>query len=286
MNNPRFLLTNEFDDASLSATSEATALPVTNLQDELRTKVYRASATAATVYIDMGEAMECNVLAVVQHNLDYDGTFCVAGGSSSGASDTYCQSFDAWIPLFGAGEGGAGEHGAGGYLTKDEIGTYFPAGVLRIMYFGANYRARYWSIGLLNAANDDGYVEAGRAVLGYYNASGVGVSGPLVNTPQDPSRITYSRGGQAWRDARTKYRTASYQFQFIAEEDIYTTWFALVQRLGVGVSFVADMYPENGNYSRNLMNQFYGHIPQGGINPIQTQLPAFGFTAMEIRESR
>ena len=224
-------------------------------------------------------------LALIQHNLSYDGVITLQAGSAPGTSDLMDQAYPAWEPLFGLGEGGLGQYGLGGYLTPEQVQTFFPAGTLRIIYFD-EVRARYWRLLLEDADNPNGYLQAGRVILDFYRQSSRMVASGMKITAQDPSKVSYSKGGQAWRDARTKYRTGTYRYQYIPENQTYGLFFAMLQELGVGVSFVADFFHGDSQVSRRLHNQLYCHIPAGALPPLENLTPNYGHVTLTVRESR
>lgn len=282
----RFLLGTAVDQAQISASSQVDTLPVGNLQDQQRTKLWRATGCAQEyVDIDLGRVKSLTALALIQHNLSYDGVITLQAGSAPGTSDLMDQAYPAWEPLFGLGEGGLGQYGLGGYLTPEQVRTFFPAGTLRIIYFH-EVRARYWRLLLEDADNPDGYLQAGRVILDFYRQSSRMVASGMKITAQDPSKVSYSKGGQAWRDARTKYRTGTYRYQYIPENQTYGLFFAMLQELGVGVSFVADFFHGDSQVSRRLHNQLYCHIPAGALPPLENLTPNYGHVTLTVRESR
>jgi hypothetical protein len=280
------MLGTDVDRATLTASSASPSLPVKNLQDQQRTKKWRTTGCAEEhVDIDFGAVKPANALALIQHNLTYDGQITITAGSSPGASDLFSQTWPAWEPLFGFGEGGSGVHGLGGYLTPAEVETYFPAGTMRLIYFD-EVRARYWRITLADAGAPDGWLEAGRLILDYCRQSTRMVSSPMRITPQDPSLVTYSKGGQAWRDAQTKFRTGTYRYEYIPDNQTYGLFFAMIQELGAGVSFAADFFHGDSQVSRRLHNQLYCHIPAGALPPLENVTPNYGHVELTVRESR
>jgi hypothetical protein len=282
----RVLTGTDIDAATLTASSEANGLPVENLQSDFRKRVWRSTALDGQyVDIDFGETKACNALALVNHNLTASGEITLTAGTSAGDNSLLDVTFDAWEPLFGLGEGGFGLHGWGGFLTAEEIATYLPAGTMRLYYFTDAVTARYWRVAFSDPTNPDGYIEAGRILMDSYQEAIDGIA-RLGNVPVDPSTVQYSKGGQAWRNRQTPYRTAQAQISAIHEEDIYSLWYALAQEVGVGRSFVADLLAEGDNVGMRLHNQLYCHIPQGGISEIVVTPPAVGSFNLSLRESR
>ena len=282
----RFLLGSFVDQATLSATSAEANFPVTNLQNELRTKAWRSTGLAdQEVYIDFGKVREMNSLAIINHNLTAEGAFTIKAGSSAGADDIMSAQYQAWETLFGWGEGGYGEHGFGGFLTEEEIAIYFPAGPMRVIYFDPA-SARYWTIGFSNPSNNDGYLQVGRLILDRYRQSSRMIAIGAGATPQDPSKVSYSKGGQPWRDARTKYREVSHRYEYIPANQTYGLFYEMLQRVGVGVSFVADLFHGDTMVGRRLQNQLYCHLPEGGVPPLEQDVANLGHVELSLRETR
>ena len=102
MSNIRFIYNNtSFDSATLSATSEASGFPATNLQEQRRKKVWRSSSlTNQYISIDFGSGgIYANSVALINHNLTYNGQFkLTATDNSDYESDLKLDTgwIDAW----------------------------------------------------------------------------------------------------------------------------------------------------------------------------------------------
>ena len=288
---PRFLTRRylDLDQLAIFASSEATGFGVANLLDEARTQVWRAtSAEAAHVDLDLGLALPVNCLAVVQHNLSYEGVIQISAGADQGGAELLEHEEDAWECLWGADECAADEHGADGYPSSEELARYFPAGTLRLIYLPQLVSARWWRIGLVGPAwadqyNPSGLIQAGAILPGFYFQADRGVSAPLPLGPDDDSKLDYAEGGQHWRDEGPRYRGGKYPFQQLEEGQAVGSWWDLLQEVGVGVSFVADYFPGATSQVLRLRNQLYCH--QVKIQPINLSRVVKGALTLEVRES-
>jgi len=269
------------DAATLTASSETAELPVANLQDDRRTKVWRAQTTEAYVDIDLGVSRPVGAVAVVNHNLSQAGRFIVQAGTSQGDASLLDITEDAWEPLYGFGEGGFGEHSFGGYLSDEEIAIYYPAGSLRLIYFD-QVDARHWRITLSEPDHPDGYVEAGRIMLDAYRSSQRGVSLGLEMLPVDPSPVSYSLGGQAWVDQRPAYRQMTVTYR--GAPDALDLWYAVLQEVG-RAPFVGDFLHDHPAVSARLRAQLYCHLPQDGGQSIRLGYGNRGEVQLTVRES-
>ncbi|MBI4800626.1 MAG: hypothetical protein HY794_18200 [Desulfarculus sp.] len=274
------------DSATLSASSANGALPVANLQIDLRNKVWQATGCASEyVDIDIGSLRPFTGVAIANHNLTASGIFTLSAGTIPGGSDLYAQAFSAWEPLLGAGEGWSGQYGAGGYLTAADIAKFYAAGSLRLFYFTQTL-ARYWRLGLADPTNPEGAVRVGRIYLDAYRNSSRGVLPGAENGTQDPSKVVYTPGGQQRRNQRIQYKTARYQFDHTPGAETYAFWFDLMQEVGVGRSFVGDFMPNATNMAQRLRNQIVCFIPEGGLRPITLQRQDMGAVEIEVQEAR
>jgi len=276
-----------FDAATVSASSAAASLPASYLQNEQRQKVWRSTSLAGQyIRIDLGAVELVDSLVLINHNLTVSGEVTIKAGTSPGDDSILSETHNAWLPLWGFGDAGFGEHGYGGYPTDAERATYYPAGPFRWLYLTAGQtRARYWEIDFSDAGNADGYIELGRILIGTYQESTRKVGLGMRNRPEDPSKLYYSLGGQVWVDEKTKYRVARVPFKATPGTETWGLWYALFLELGVGRSFAVDLLPDVSNVGMRLHNQFYGHIPEGGIPDIEVPFMDRGNLTLELRES-
>lgn len=285
MANSRIITGTLVDGAAVTASSQTASLPASNLQNDIRGKVWRPTG-CADEYADFvfDDPHPFNCLAVLNHNLTAYGEITVQAGTGVGDSSLMNETFDAQEILFGFGEGGFGEHGFGGYLTTNEIATYFPAGALRVIYFDQVW-SKYWRIKFADPNNPAGYIEVGRLLLDAYRQSEQGVALGMPNTPDDPSLVSYSEGGQTWKTSKKRYRTASYTYPYVSANQSYGLWYSLLQELGVGSHFVGDFLYGTGNLSMRMHNQLYCHIPAGGLSGITLLEKGQSNFSLSVRES-
>ncbi len=242
----RFWVNNDFDSAGVSASSEA--LPVANLQDQLRTRLWRSTGTDEHVDVDFGEAVICSGLALINHNLSPEATITLSAGSSQGASDLGSWSWDAWEAVFGWGEWdwGDGRTTWGGIIDEAELRT----DPIRLCYFTPT-AARYWRVSLSDPASTDGYIQVGRMFLCRYYEPLRGVGAPYRFRPVDPSRRSKSLGGQWWSDVRRRYYEATFSFRFLPPEDIWWGMVEMLRRVGVQRDIIVDPWPEAPEAARS-----------------------------------
>ena len=140
------------DAATLAASSQVATLPVANLQNMQPKRKWRSGGVTESITIDLGAAVACNGFALIGHNFTSAATIRVRGKATadvtvSPAVDTTAVS--AW-PASG----------------KPSI-TRWPQWLSWVSW--ANETAlRYWRVDIADAGNADGYLQAGRLMLGRY----------------------------------------------------------------------------------------------------------------------
>lgn len=286
------------DSATLGASSQNPALPVGNLQIDLRNKVWQATGCVSEyVDIDFGAPKPFTGIAIANHNLTAAGTFTLNAGSAPGAQDLLSQPFNAWESLAGAGQGWAGQYGAGGFPSSTDIAKLYAAGSLRIFYFANQVQARYWRLGISDPANPAGVVQVGRIYLDAYRVSSRGIlpdsagggaaaGGSSESGPQDPSKVFFTPGGQQRKNQRTQFKSALFQFDHTPGSETYSFWYDFMQEVGVGRSFVGDFMPDSTNTAQRLRNQMVCFILEGGLRRIKMQRQDMGLVELEVQEAR
>lgn len=75
--------------ATITPATEATAYPATNLYDRQAARVYRStSASAISLLIDMGVAVSCDTVAIINHNLTAASSILLKAGATSPPAST------------------------------------------------------------------------------------------------------------------------------------------------------------------------------------------------------
>jgi hypothetical protein len=201
---------NRADAAVLSADSELSTLPASNVQNpHIARKWHTAPGVKATRRVcDMREAVECAVRALLGTNLTAAATLQLR------ASDT--------------------DPAALGALAYDSgvIAAGVKAG------YGAAYKAfnavsaRYWGLDIADASLPDN-VQIGRLFLGPCWHCSVPQSYDWSVTALDESRLSESWGGQTHADERPQRRVLQFALEWMDEAEMYTNAFAMARANGV-----------------------------------------------------
>jgi hypothetical protein len=201
-------------------TSETDGLPVENLANELRTKVWRTgtSTAAENVVIDLGSAQAATCVILLDHNLT----------ASDSAIALEANSADSWgAPAFSQA------------LTR-------VAGPISAWFASQSYR--YWRLKFTKSAAGQTR-DIGRLFLGTY------YEGPTASSfdikPQDLSKLGRSIGGQNYADARSIYDVIDLGFE-VLEKAQYQSLREIADAVGTHTSFFVsvnhDEEPEDWLY--------------------------------------
>lgn len=211
----KLLITNYFASGTVTSTSAAAALPVTNCQNPERRKVFRSLAQTADqeIFCDLGSARLCNSIFI---------------------ANLYAQSGGA-VTLH---EGGTGAS-PGAYNLVGTLPAVSSDTNLTSLRFN-DTTARHWKIKVANGGVSY-YMEAGYISLGASVALDEKMDPVLKVGRVDPSVPSASPDGQMSFTTRTHYYRGSISFSFLLEADatrFHETWNAVGNR--VPFFFAAD----------------------------------------------
>jgi len=269
-NNFRMIWDNsKFDAATLTASSEAANLPVTNLQDTKRRKVWRTTGITGQYFTaDLGDNPKTvHCVAFVNHNFTTTATVTITASNASDFSDPVYSASDVrlWQNVYPWGAGSWGEGSWGGGLSEEDRNALFISPI-RIIWTGA-VKARYWKFEFADDSNTDGYFEIGRVFISpYFEPKYNFAHGWEIGIKED-TVITKSVGKQKWVDEKPWYHVIKLPLHAIAETDKYSGFIAMCKRLGVRKDFILDLFPNATETSKELYNTFYGSFTE---NPVIT----------------
>jgi hypothetical protein len=183
----RTLIENDYDDGTLTASSEASGFQASNTKDSRLSRVWRSSGTTENVVVDLGSAVSCDFVAIANHNFTSGATLTLEANSS-----------DSWTsPPFSES------------LTWD-------AGIIWKAFTAASYR--YWRIVIEDGSNGDGYVKMGRVGLGtYYQLPGFTTR--YKRTTRTTTKVQKSQTGQVYADIGYRYRNYTMQWPLVEQAE-------------------------------------------------------------------
>lgn len=204
MPNCRLIAPNAFDDLALTDSPAMVAtLPVGYLQDAGRSRTARSDGLPATQYIrgDWSESKTCSGFALWRHNLTGAATLRLKLWAGAGQTGTLL--YDSGAVALGDinlwGEFTWGVDTWGGWLFQD-----WP--VACAVHWFAAVSALSFELAIVDPANTDGYVEAGRIYLGQYFSPTKNFSFGGKLRWEDDSTQERTEGGSLRTDSRDPYR--------------------------------------------------------------------------------
>lgn len=259
-----------------------------NLQDPQRTRVWRTTGLISqSLTVDFGAAHSPACLGVIDHNLTTDGKMTLQASNATNFSSLLLnEEFDAWEPIIGAGELGAGKSLAGGYPTA-ATRSWLAPNPIRVFYFRPLpqddvIEARYWRLLFDDPANPDGYFQIGRIFLcqfdEYVKQFGIGVE----FDGSDDTIIAKTPGGQSWRVPRPFAEIRRTPWNTFRREDLFWKFLFFRKKVGLFQCFVADLIPA-GNPAERYFNLLYCTL-NGVPNPVGDN-PHYFKLQMEFIES-
>jgi len=189
----RFLWNNLFDDAVVSASSEESEFPVSNVKHRWHTRHWRSTDVSSEwVKWDLGSVKDIKAFVLKYHNFTSGATLKIQANSS-----------DSW-----------------GSPPLDESLTYNAGHLVKFWDSAQSYR--WWRVTIADAGNSDGYLRVGRIFCGDYFSPQYNFTNAYRKRLVDPSVKMYSAGGQISVSAKTHYRTWVYNFELIKTPDNQT----------------------------------------------------------------
>lgn len=192
--------------ATLSGGSWQAATPLTNLQNQLLSKVARSTnalAASSIIQADLGAtALNVRIISLCAHNISAAGTIRARGFSDSGYTTMVTGADTGTVNAWTA------EAIAAGIANYPKNWTFV---------FSTTKTARYWKIEITDTGNAAGYIEAGRCWIGQADFEpAVGVSYGMSNGFESRDVIEESLGGVPWGEKRTPRRALVAKFDVIS----------------------------------------------------------------------
>jgi hypothetical protein len=199
---------NLVDTGTVTAASESSTLPSTNLKDKRVSKPWRALATTTSVSCDFGSAVAVRVVAMLGCNL---------------------SSTDTWRIRLSAVSAGAGE-----LLDTGAIASGVQAGYEQAVYLlAASVNARYLKIDIVATSRASiGTFDVGRLWAGSVWAPTIGIVIPWDEGWVDLSEAPRARrSGVRFNDEGAQYRTMNVSFEDLSDAERLTA-LAIDQAVG------------------------------------------------------
>lgn len=263
-NNMRIVYDNLVDTASVSASSTAGSLSVSNLKTNYKTQVWRSVGTSATLTVLFNEAEFISYVGLPFCNLTSDSTMQVRIYSdTSGTNLVYDSGVFSGAPPTSFGSINFG---------------FVPLGVNYYAYLNAGTYAYHWvdpvavgqrvEITLEDPTNVAGYIESARLVIGAHWS-------PVINTSYG-SEVGFIDNSQQIRtaagDTRTynsfKTRTLTLDLEALDDSEIATIQ-SIVRSVAKSKPILISVYPQDDDSSKEQAYQIFGKQPDVNSFTIQ-----------------
>jgi hypothetical protein len=265
------------DDITVTASPAAVStLPAAHLQNSQPQRKWRSTSTAdQTLTMDLGQERQVSMVALYAHNLSGSGTVQLQGATDTGfTAIVFDQTWDALDPIYGWGEFPWGMVGWGGY--DDEAGWRYQ---YTIKWFGRTV-ARYWRIIISDASNGDGYLQAGRLMLGDHLELETNIDWSPEADWVNPSKIIETRASATRSDNREPYRVMRCSNSYLNKIESGKL-LDLKRFRGVTKDVLISLYPDDGSTLERRTTMLGRMIEWEPSRHVQYQLWTTGFTFRE-----
>ncbi len=216
---------NKSDAALISAGSQVTTLPASNVQAAHVSKKWHTLAGVKSSYLllDMLAAVSCALLGVLGSNLTATATFRLRASNTDATA------------------------AAGDLLDTGTISAGVKTGYGAIYYSFNAVSARYWRLDLTDASLPDN-LQVGRLFLGPCWAPSENQEYGWNVTALDDSDLVESYGLQTYADEKPQRRQLQFSLAFMNEAEMYGNAFALSRAAGRVRDVLAVQDSINGAY--------------------------------------
>lgn len=238
---------NHADAAVFSGGGWSPGLPASNLGDRQPSRVARTLSSDpvdTTVDLDFGEARPVRFVALVRHSLTQSGRWRLILANDAGFAAPLHDSgsMEIWPAVTPFGVGVWGEFNWGGRLSPEEAATY---GIAAFHVLPVPVIARRLRLELDDAGNPDGWLQAGRLVVGPAWQPRVNLQYGWSIEQVDDSRTVRSRGGQSYVDVQPKYRRLRFAFDHLERDEVFGQAYELERLKGVGGDLMVMVDPDD-----------------------------------------
>ncbi len=181
---------NYVDNAAITANSETSGYPATNIQDVQLAKKYRSSGVSSEwIKFDFGGAKAIKGIFVLGHNITSGATIKIQANSS-----------DTWTsPAIDQN------------MNYDEDVIYY--------LFSSEQSYQWWRFHVEDGGNPDGYIEIGRVEICKLLELGDVINSDYPETIYRTDKTQYTLTGQVFGDEGISYKLWSLGMPFLTDDD-------------------------------------------------------------------
>lgn len=265
MSNMRIVWDNAADRGSIAATSEAGQLVAANLRNNLKSKVWRALSTEASIILAWDTPEPIGAVVLAFNNLTSKATVRIKGYTWS----------DSMIPEYNSG---AVECAPAPALGQFQWGTplgenFYKRGGASLFAYGYGGYGVVWvpggrafrrmEIRISDPDNPDTYIEVGRLIAGPWWS-------PMYNfdfnhsvTMYDSTENKRTGGGDLRGEKMAKWRIIDFSLSNMNSED-RAAMMRMVRLHGVSEPFFISLFPESEDKLLEQSYQLWGKLTEPG----------------------
>jgi len=195
---------NQTDDATLSGGSWDAAYPLTHLKNRYlfqRARTTDNLATSSQFVVDTGENQTIGLVALVRTNITLNGTVRVKGFSDAGLTTLVYDSGNLPVTV----EGEFAHH------------------------FAPSEAARYWQVLIVDTVNPAGYIEIGRAFVGWRFMPAVCQDWGMTIGVESQTVVMQALAGPEFFDSRPNRRVLKGQWSWLTQTEAHDVWLAILR---------------------------------------------------------
>lgn len=247
MSNLRVIYDNAADRATLSSSATAGSLGVSNLVTDIKSAVCRSTTTSLTITATWPTAETLGAAVFAFTNCTDNATITVSAYTLQGDSTpVYTDTFVA---------------SRGAVTNSRGVNNFaYGGGVYARAWFAQKVTVQKLVITLSDPNNPQGYVEAGRLIVGDYWLPSFGVEQANTSmTVNDSSTQTRTHAGDMYVTVLPRYKKMSLSMPSLDKTDRVPLWSILYNNGMVKPVFVS-VFPNNSDPNMEHANQMYGRL--------------------------
>lgn len=283
MPNLRIVYNNAADRATVVASTTAGSLVAGNLQSNLKSEIWRSTATTATLTLTWATTETVACVALPFCNLTSSATIRVQCYTNTG--DVTAVRDTGAVQACPASASYGNDYGVTGSANS------FIRGGVNTFAFGGGAYADVWFtatpvkkivITLTDASNPDGYIEAAKLVVGTYwtPERNVEYDSPKVSF-QDDSKHERTDAGDLMTDRGVMYRKLSFDLSVMSNADRDAVW-RILRSNGMYKPLFVSISPDSTDVVDEQIYMIYGKL--SSMSAMQYKFLGMYATSFQIEE--
>ena len=253
-NNLRILFNNVADSATLTATTSATFFPTTNMQQDIKGKVWRSTSAISNVLtLSWSTSQSINCIVLPYTNLSNSATIKVTlfSGINGTGSTLYTSStvpaISYSLPTWDISYTGVNAYSYGGGSIAR---VYLPSTVANVQSI---------QITLVDSTNSQGYLEVARVLAGVYWSPKFNTDFGITIDLIDQSTHSRAQSGNIITDIGPVYKKLSFNLNYMNASD--RDYLLQIMRLnGMRKPMYVSLFPIDTDTNKEATYQVYGKL--------------------------